>query len=1000
MKLSYDDLTQVFNASGEAIAHLKNNHYVVVTNISSDGKVSYVERNRGKDGYTWTVSKEDFEKSWTGYAIVSSLRGGAEGADEAISLIQSKKISDDTAQRVKGSCLPFLIPLIGMIFGAIAGAATAAVAGIGAIITGISALLAPIVSGIGALISGVANFMVGIGTAVFNAISFVGTSLLSVLGPAGSWIGGIGSFLGNAFGLGGVITSTGFNLTALGAAIGNTVVTAALSIGVSKGLEALGVNPTISNLLSSFVTGGVSGFISGGGNILSAITGGLQGLAVQGASQLGAALGLPSQITHIISNTAGMFIGAVGNNISPATGQFNLEGFSASIGKDISATIAKDISFAGLMKTFDLLGVDSRISQATSSFASSLIGNTVSGADIVTSFSRAINSSIVSVGINLLEGINPAVSAVLRSTGLMNAVENILNTSGLFEGAFNVLSRIVPTAFNAAGGLVNNIFGGAKTFVELVTESGPLGAMNDALNSLFTRQTVEAVVGQGGMESVLSNPITQVTLPDGRVVDKIALTSNASIYLGQSGEIVSIEEGGIASTGTFVWIENNKVQMKKGTIEGANIETGGYSIFADVDNGKATNIEIIDKDGNNVVKINPETPNTPININSVFNASTSEFTFTIMNALLYFTNSYMAKINNDTVESITQKINAISAGSLFNDTNKFLYALANGVSNPESDLNNPPDYITNLINDLYEQSNHNISKMDDILPIPLYQPLYQNMPIPPLDAVKWYLESQIPKINLMLTTKALKDLDAYFIRHPLQRDRSVVGMGYSGGLIPLVEAISKRMYNVKTIVGLGAATAYLKTDIAPILIQLVTYLIDQAVDKVQEVLKKILGFDIPFSGALDAVQQYYRGKIVPVVKEAFQKTIQQTGWENKIFPSLAGTKTDMIVNVWGTRDILYELGIADKRENLFGKTTYNIEIVGATHFDYMERGVNDKNKPDDWNKAIAKFVADLIINSDNEIKLKAFLDDPINHAIRDDTRGIYIVYLPGWESHQ
>ena len=91
------------------IAHLKNNHYVVVTNIAADGNVTYREHNRGQNGYSWTVSRDNFENSWTGYAIVdSSLR--AAGSGEAISsLIQAKKISDDTAMRIKGSCLPFLL---------------------------------------------------------------------------------------------------------------------------------------------------------------------------------------------------------------------------------------------------------------------------------------------------------------------------------------------------------------------------------------------------------------------------------------------------------------------------------------------------------------------------------------------------------------------------------------------------------------------------------------------------------------------------------------------------------------------------------------------------------------------------------------------------------------------------------------------------------------------------------------------------------------------------
>ena len=532
-KLNFDDLSSLASSSlrgapeggDEAIsiplnliAHLKNNHYVVITNISADDKVTYVEHNRGQNGYTWTVSRQDFENSWTGYAMVPSLRGAPEGGDEAISTIQNKElgsklISTDLAQRVKGSCLPFLFPLLAAIFGAITGVATAVVGAIGAIVAGISAVIGPIIASIGTLITGVANFMVGIGTAVFNAISFVGTSLLSVLGPVGSWIGGIGTAIGNAFGLGGIISATGFNLTGLGLALGKTVVLTALSIGVSKGLEALGVNSTISGLLTSFVTGGVGGLFSSGFSALSFITGGLQGIAIQGVNALGQKLGIDPMLGNVISLGAGSIIGAIGNNISPTTGQFNLEGFSASIGKQILPNVSSELAYYGVTKAGELLGVDPRISY-------------LAGIGIRSSLQAGLSSNMdpgkiwSSVTTGLLQGVaNIGINYATQELGLNPLLANI---------GFSIISGAIKAGLQVATGESQDIFEtlfetykqNALTFLGYSDPNTPISAWQQAAymsqildfsNIVMERGLVEALntYGAGFLNAVAVNNIVQ-----------------------------------------------------------------------------------------------------------------------------------------------------------------------------------------------------------------------------------------------------------------------------------------------------------------------------------------------------------------------------------------------------------------------------------------------------------------------------------------------------------
>ena len=81
------------------------------------------------------------------------------------------------------------------------------------------------------------------------------------------------------------------------------------------------------------------------------------------------------------------------------------------------------------------------------------------------------------------------------------------------------------------------------------------------------------------------------------------------------------------------------------------------------------------------------------------------------------------------------------------------------------------------------------------------------------------------------------------------------------------------------------------------------------------------------------------------------------------------------VNVWGTNDILYQLGIAGKRDSIGGIRTYNIEIAGASHFDYMRRSDETDPVKADFNRRVSKFVTDLTLASNDDAKLLAFLQN-------------------------
>jgi hypothetical protein len=661
-RLNFDDLMAVSSLrapeGGEAIplniiAHLKNNHYVVVTNIAADGKVSYREHNRGKDGYTWTVSRQDFENSWTGYTIVQGKIGTVPEGDCPIlpESIFAKMISDDTAMRIKGSCLPFLFPLLGMIFGAITGIATAVVGAIGAIVAGISAVIGPIIAGIGQLITGIAGFMTQIGGALFSAVQFVGTSLLPTIGGwiggIGSWIGGVGSFLGNALGLGNVITATGFNLTALGASIGNTIVTTALSIGITKGLERLGVDTTISSLVSAFVTGGVGGFISGH-SVLSAITGGLQGLAIQGVSQLAPRLGIDPMLSNVISIAAGSFIGAVGSCISPMSGRFDLDGFSRSIGTKIIPSISSEFAYYGITKAGELLGVDPRISYLAGVGIRSSI-STGYGTDGVFDWQDAwggiqqgLLQGVTNIGLNFATdelGLNPLLANLGFSAiaSVINAgIQATIGTPNPQTGErLDVFKTIYDTYMNNALTVLGYTEPGMPVspwqqaayisqildFSNIVQERGLVNALNTYgagfLNAVAVNQIVKSGYTIGGYfaDRLNSGQSTLRTLQDGKQVRQVAVKDAqgnivANVFFEQKpdGTLIVVGKEEFIGNSTYLsWGETAVDAYGKLGYTDAQL----YSMFdSDIQyqrvvDGQQAYVEIKDLQGNTLLVIEP-----------------------------------------------------------------------------------------------------------------------------------------------------------------------------------------------------------------------------------------------------------------------------------------------------------------------------------------------------------------------------------------------------------
>lgn len=241
--------------------------------------------------------------------------------------------------------------------------------------------------------------------------------------------------------------------------------------------------------------------------------------------------------------------------------------------------------------------------------------------------------------------------------------------------------------------------------------------------------------------------------------------------------------------------------------------------------------------------------------------------------------------------------------------------------------------------------------------------------------------------------------------------RPIVAMGYSGGLLPLIEGLASAPYNVASVVGLGAASANLSKDILDVLLASVNKIEKAAVGGSISFLDGLLSrlTQIPILGSLfgfinqtidiitSSLQQGLIDPAFQALRDLVQKITSTVPEAIAPFPSLTASDGEFLVNVWGTEDILYETGIAGKRENLAGLPTINVEIVGATHFDYMRRADVPANactvsatSDACWNVTVSRFVADLLQNSKTETDLLAFLHE--RNAVQD-ARGVWIVNL-------
>jgi len=533
---------------------LGGNHYVIVTGIDENtGKIAYIETSKGPDGEEVSILIEEFKDAWKGgYAITQQAP-----ADDSVVL------TDYQAQKVKGACLPFLLPLVGLLFSFGAVAIQTIVV---AVITIAELIIIPLIqaafSVLVSFVSGLAQSVVLLGKALLVGAKFVGMSLFK----------GFASFF--AAGL----VSSGSSATVTSSIVGfvtKSVVGVAVSYGTNAGLSALGVNPVVTRYISAFVTGGILGGLGSVANFFS-FAHALGALAIEGVNYFGSMLDLPPPIVSLLSVTAGTLV----------NGMFGMETGISELFTDIGINLASELAYIGVQELGDFLGIDPRISYiAGIGIRSSLrMGFGAGGGDpgefangLLEGAMTGLAQGAAGIGLNYLtEEFNlPPLLANMGFSALSLGIEGLINGSGIFDHIFETYEKNAVTFLGhnpkpnnedywehdpsdmwvfreadynrdmAAYLLQESIYiSQILDFSDIVREQGLVEALNVYATGFFNAIAVNSMVnisgsvGQYIWDKINSADYTLITMDDGSVAKQVDIEDTGeSALIGEEDDL-------------------------------------------------------------------------------------------------------------------------------------------------------------------------------------------------------------------------------------------------------------------------------------------------------------------------------------------------------------------------------------------------------------------------------------------------------------------------------
>ncbi len=542
--------TQAFRRrTAPIVAHVNGNHYLHVLAVTAEGNILVREPNKGPNGSIVSISAEEFSRIWQG--VILSPRAPPHAY---------QRLTDSEALSITGSnFIAAIVAIVTAIAVAIGTAVVVIVSAVAALLAALAATMSAIFSALGAVFSSIGSFFGGFGS-LFSGAGLLGQGFSALF--AGQLLTGL-SLIGQ--GLLGAVGLSSFSW----ASLGQFALTTAVNVGVSRGLEALGVSPTIASLAGAFTSGGISGALNPVSTTSSFLTKFVAG-ALTSTAVAGTQIGLvKAGLDPALANIAGIGVGTITNSLALN----GLDGLGQTLSTQLAPTLAGELAFYGVQKLGETIGLDPRISQLAGMPIKAGIGNIANpgtrGQGIVNSMWEGLKSGVVSVGVQAATqalNLDPFAGSLISRT-LSGAISGAISPShNVFQGVYDAFrqsvgnfSTIPPppdpedprfiktldsgekiwnqAAYNQAIGQYEasrpvwmaQALAKTNNFSDEIRQYGLAQAVENYATSIFHRDSVESLVQSFGSiknaitERMRQNKIRQVTLGDGTQADELSL---------------------------------------------------------------------------------------------------------------------------------------------------------------------------------------------------------------------------------------------------------------------------------------------------------------------------------------------------------------------------------------------------------------------------------------------------------------------------------------------
>jgi hypothetical protein len=343
---------------------------------------------------------------------------------------------------------------------------------------------------------------------------------------------------------------------------------------------------------------------------------GLKYATVAGINEVGAKLNLDPNITSILSMTAGALVGGM---------------WQGKLGQtlvNIAPNLASEFAFYGVTKLGNLLGLDPRISYlAGIGIRSSLqVGFSAGGGDPGRIWDGVINGLVrgaTNIGLQWAYeelDIDPLLGS-LAAAALTGAIEGFLEDKNALRGAYNTLFK-AGTGLLTLGGYGNDPWSQAVyisqvlDFSQIIQERGIVDALETYATGFLHQTAIDSIWKMGGIYDLVTNNAEVVVNEEGETVKRVYINEGRTDFIDLTldmDNMVGYKQGNILVDCPVVIGPDGRATTPNGKIKLLLDEQSRIVYY--VEDWDVKKIEFIDSNGNLVAYILPIDNNTPIEIN-------------------------------------------------------------------------------------------------------------------------------------------------------------------------------------------------------------------------------------------------------------------------------------------------------------------------------------------------------------------------------------------------